>query len=333
MKLSDIGEFGLIDRLAAAVGAQRPESLIVGIGDDAAAWRQADSVVLATTDTLVEGVHFLDGTPRRDLGWKALAVNVSDIAAMGGAPQFALVTLGLPSQTPVAEVDELYAGLGECAGEYGVAVVGGDVVKAPQIMITVALLGRAELDDEGWPRLLRRDAARAGHAIAVTGTLGDSAAGLRRLKNGAPPDDPLARAHLRPRPPVVAARRAAELGVPCGIDVSDGLLQDLGHVCQMSGLGAVVRAEDVPIGDELRAAFPDEALTLACSGGEDYELLLVGPAEVLRRLSEAVDVPLTVIGEMEEAAELRPRLVDAAGEEVSLSGLPGRAAGWDHLKA
>src|SRR3990172_2343954 len=141
--VSDLGEFGLIDRLAKAVGAQRSPDLILGIGDDAAAWRFGDSVLLATTDTLVEGVHFLPSlTPYRDLGWKALAVHVSDIAAMGGEPLFALVTLALPPETPVSAVDDLYAGLNECAAEYAVTIGGGDVVRAPQLAITIALLRR-----------------------------------------------------------------------------------------------------------------------------------------------------------------------------------------------
>ena len=324
MNVSEIGEFGLIERLAKAIGAERPESLIVGIGDDAAAWRVNGSVVLATTDTLVEGVHFLAGrTPWADLGWKALAVNVSDIAAMGGEPQYALVTLGLPPETPVQGVDELYEGLRECAREYGVAVAGGDVVRAPQVMVSVAVLGRAEVAVDGRPRLMRRDAARAGYAIAVTGTLGRSAAGLRRLKEGAPADDPLARAHLRPRPPLALARRAVQLGVPCAIDISDGLLQDLGHVCEMSGLGAVVRAAAVPLSDELRDAYADDALALACAGGEDYELLLVAPREPLAALGPEV----SVIGEMVESKKREARLVDASGEEMRVP-----VAGWDHLR-
>ncbi|MDP2675709.1 MAG: thiamine-phosphate kinase [Dehalococcoidia bacterium] len=325
MNVSDLGEFGLIERLAKAAGASKPEGLIVGIGDDAAAWRVNDAVMLATTDTLVEGVHFLAGrTPWADLGWKALAVNVSDIAAMGGLPQYALVTLALPPQTAVPDVDALYEGLGQCAREYGATVTGGDVVRAPQVVITVAVLGRAEVDADGRPQLMRRDGARAGYAVAVTGTLGDSAAGLRRLNEGAPADDPLVRAHLRPRPPLAAARRAVAAGVPCAIDISDGLLQDLGHVCEMSGLGAVVRAAAVPVSDELRDAYPDDALALACAGGEDYELLLVAPAETL----EALGPEITVIGEMVEHAERRPRLVDGSGEEIRLPA----AVGWDHLR-
>jgi len=327
-----VGEFGLIERLAKAVQASRPDSLIVGIGDDAAAWSAkggADSIVLATTDTLVEGVHFLpERAGWRDLGWKALAVNVSDIAAMGGTPRFALVTLALPPETPLEDVDELYAGMQECGEEYGVAIVGGDVVRAAQAMVTVAVLGHGERDDEGRPQLMRRDAARAGHVIAVTGSLGDSAAGLRRLQDGAPPDDPLVRAHLRPRPPLAAGRQSVRLGVPCAIDVSDGLLQDLGHICDLCGLGAVVRADAVPLSQELRAAFPDEALSLACSGGEDYELVLIAQQETMRLLRASAQVRVTVIGEMDEHPEQRPRLVDGSGKEIALAG-----AGWDHLRA
>jgi thiamine-monophosphate kinase len=336
VNVSDLGEFGLIDRLAKAVGARRPESpstgsgqgLIVGIGEDAAAWRVDDSILLATTDTLVEGVHFPPGlAPWRDLGWKALAVNVSDIAAMGGTPQFALVTLALPPETPVADVDELYVGMRECSQEYGLAVVGGDVVRAPQTVVSVAVLGRAEVDEGGRPQLLRRDGARAGYSIAVTGSLGDSAAGLRRLKDGAPPDDPLVRAHLRPRPPLAAGRQAAHLGVPCAIDVSDGLLQDLGHICDLCRLGAVVRAEALPLSQELRGAFPTEALSLACTGGEDYQLAFIAPQETMRLLRASAHVRLTVIGEMDEHPEQRPRLLDESGREMRLP-----TAGWDHLR-
>ena len=326
MTVSDLGEFGLIDRLAKAVGAQRSPDLILGIGDDAAAWRFGDSVLLATTDTLVEGVHFLPSlTPYRDLGWKALAVNVSDIAAMGGEPLFALVTLTLPPETPVSAVDDLYAGLNECAAEYAVTIGGGDVVRAPQLAITIALLGRASLGPDGAPRLLRRDAARPGQAVAVTGTLGDSAAGLRRLREGATPDDPLVRAHLHPHPLLAVAREAAALSIPCGIDISDGLLADLGHVCEMSGVSAGLEAARIPLSDALRAAYPDDALALACSGGEDYQLLLAGPPDLIDRLSASH--PLAVIGRITDDPARRVRLLDASGREIALP-----AAGWDHLR-
>ncbi|MEX0799887.1 MAG: thiamine-phosphate kinase [Dehalococcoidia bacterium] len=328
MDVAELGEFGLIERLGRAVGAERPESVIVGIGDDAAAWRAGGAVLLATTDTLVEGVHFVrDWTPLADLGWKAIAVNVSDIAAMGGAPELALVTLSLPPRTEVEDVDALYEGIHECCQEYDVAVVGGDIVRAPQLSVTVAMLGRAEQEEAGQPLLMRRDAAQAGYSIAVTGTLGDSAAGLVRLKKGAPADDPLVRAHLRPRPPLEEAQQAARLGVPCAIDISDGLLQDIGHVCQRSGLGAVVRADSIPLSRTLREAFPDHALSLACSGGEDYQLALVAPQETMRLVRASPGVQVAVIGEMVESEEHRARLLDASGDEILID-----AAGWDHLR-
>ena len=166
MRVSDLGEFGLIERLAATVSADLPEALVVGIGDDAAVWRAAEGFLLATTDTLVEGVHFRrEWASWQDLGWKALAVSVSDLAAMGGEPQFALVTLALPVDTEVGDIDEFYKGLRKCGAEYGVSVVGGDVVEAPQVAVTVALVGRAQIGDDGQPLLLRRDAARFGHEI------------------------------------------------------------------------------------------------------------------------------------------------------------------------
>ncbi|MDO8615918.1 MAG: thiamine-phosphate kinase [Dehalococcoidia bacterium] len=327
MKVSDLGEFGLIARLAAALGDNAPPELILGIGDDAAVWRFTGGCLLATTDTMVEGVHFLPAAaPWADIGWKALAVNISDVAAMGGTPLFALVTLALPTDTPVAAIDQLYAGLRECAREYAVAIAGGDVVQAPQVAVTVALLGRAG-EREGRPLLLRRDAARPGDAIAVTGTLGDAAAALRRLREGAPPDGPLARAHLRPRPPLGVGQRAAALGIVCAIDVSDGLLQDIGHICERSGLGADICAPNVPLSPALREAYPDDALALACSGGEDYQLVLAGPAERIQQLRAQSDTPVTIIGEMRESESRAPRLLDEAGGAIHLPAL-----GWDQLR-
>ena len=152
-------------------------------------------------------------------------------------------------------------------------------------------------------------------------------AGLRRLKGGAPADDPLVCAHLRPRPPLAAGMQAAQLGVPCAIDVSDGLLQDLGHICDVCGLGAVVRADALPLSQELRRAFPADALSLACTGGENYQLVLIAPQETMRLLRASAHLPLTVIGEMDEHPEQRPRLMDESGKEMRLPD-----AGWDHLR-
>lgn len=326
MNVSELGEFPLIARLATIAGTEPPADLIAGIGDDAAAWQAGDTLLLATTDTLVEGVHFLpEFAPWPDIGWKALAVNVSDIAAMGGEPLFALVTLALPPETDVTIPEDLYTGLLECAKEYGVTIAGGDIVRASEISITIALIGRAQTHD-GVPLLMRRDTAKAGEFVAVTGSLGDSAAGLWRLRKGATEEDRLVRPHLRPVPRLDDAQEAARQGVVCAIDVSDGLLQDLGHICQMSGLGADITESYIPLSDDLRAAYPEDALALATSGGEDYELLMTADEQTLDRVAEAISANLTVIGRMMEAAEHRPRLLDEAGNER-----PVATRGWDHL--
>jgi thiamine-monophosphate kinase len=342
--VGDLGEFGLIERLRARLGAPRDERLIVGIGDDAAVWRSGAGYVIATTDTMVAGVHFLPGAAAwRDIGWKALAVNVSDIAAMGGVPSFALVTLHLPPETPAAAVDEVYAGLVECAEVYGVTIAGGDIVASPVFAITVALAGDARADESGGPLLLRRDAAEAGELIAVTGSLGGSAGGLRVLQ--APPPAELnagerevsrrlVERHVRPRPRVDAGGFAVRAGLRCGMDISDGLVRDLGHICRASGVDAELRIDDLPLEDGLIALFSQDARALAATGGEDYELLLVGGEGALRSAEDALrkhletpDVQqLTIVGRITGAGAGRVRVTDAAGAEVALP-----SPGWDHL--
>lgn len=342
--VGDLGEFGLIERLRGQIGAPRDERLIVGIGDDAAVWRSGAGYAIATTDTMVAGVHFLPGAVAwRDVGWKALAVNVSDIAAMGGAPSFALVTLQLPPETPAAAVDELYAGLGECAEVYGVSIAGGDIIASPVFAITVALAGDARADEAGRPLLLRRDAAKAGDLIAVTGPLGGSAGGLRVLQ--LPPStelddgereisERLVGRHMRPWPRVDAGGLAVRAGLRCGMDISDGLVQDLGHICRASGVDAEVRIDDLPLEDGLTALFPQDARALAATGGEDYELLLVGGEGALRIAEEALrkhlEMPdvrqLTIVGRITGVGAGRVRVINVAGAEIAL---PSR--GWDHL--
>ena len=322
MDVSQLGEFGLIERLTRIVGAKGSPDLVVGPGDDAAVWRVGSEYLIATTDAMVEGIHFQPERARwEDVGWKALAANMSDIAAMGGRPLFALVTLALPPETPTDTMDALYRGLGAAAREYGVIIAGGDVVRAPQVSVTVALMGRAAQRD-GEPLLLRRSAARPGDLIAVTGTLGDSAAGLRLLQTGTTADDPIVQRHTRPVPRVEAGRAAVEAGVRCGIDVSDGLLQDVGHVCEMSNAGAVLRAADLPLSDGLRAAFPDDALELACTGGEDYELLLIGAAAAVSHVPD-----VTVMGEIVEGSP-RATLLDSDGNEIKFV-----QTGWDAFRS
>ena len=335
MKVSELGEFGLIERLTEVLAAENdgvaPERLLVGIGDDAAVWRNDTSATVATTDTLVADVHFLPGrTPWRDVGWKSIAVNVSDIAAMGCWPSFALITLGLPADIESDDMEELYAGVGEAAKNYGVTVTGGDVVRAPVVFVSVVLTGRAELDDAGQARVLLRSGAKAGDKIAVTGSLGAAAAGLRVLLRGggeSEDEQELIDRHQRPDARVEAGTTALDLGIRCGIDISDGLLRDLAHVCQASDVGANIQSEQLPIDSALKQVFePAQALALAAGGGEDYELLLVGEETLLEELGEQIDVPLTVIGEITADDAHRVRLLTASGQGIELP-----SEGWDHL--
>ena len=329
--MSSLGEFDLIARLQSALPPARDERLIVGIGDDAAVWRVGSGFTFATTDTMVDAVHFRrDSVEARDVGWKSLATNISDIAAMGGVPSFALVTLCLPWTVEPEWADELYRGLRECAELYGVTVAGGDLVASSVLTVTIALMGEpSAFDAGGAPLLLRRDAARAGDAIAVTGSLGGSSGGLLVLHNGQGSDDgrALISRHVRPRPQVDAGRAAVRAGVRCAIDVSDGLVQDLGHICAASGLGASIRFDDIPVDPARAARFPDDARILACTGGEDYELVLVGPHEAIDATSAMLDAPLGIIGEITDDAEHRVRVVDRDGNEMSFED-----DGWDHLK-
>ena len=327
MKVSELGEFGLIDLLAKIAPQGGPEHrMLVGVGDDAAAWRGDDSTVLATTDAMVEGVHFTRGTPWRELGWKALAVNLSDIAAMGGEPRFALVSLSLPGATEVEDVVQLYRGVADLANEHRVAIVGGNITSAPLVMIAMTVVGRGL--KEG---LLRRSAAVPGDRIAVTGYLGSAAAGLRRLKDSlelAPETVTfLTKAHLQPQPRISEGQALVKRGVRAAIDISDGLVADLGHVCAASKVGAMVRVNAVPIHPLVQEAFGKEALKMALTGGEDYELLFTASERIVDQVkaSLSADCPVTVIGEI------------ADGTGVVLLGEDGRpyhidGHGWDHFQ-
>lgn len=329
MHVSDLGEFGLIGRLKAALPSSSDGRLIVGPGDDAAVWRGDDGLAFATTDTMVAGVHFLPGRVAwTDVGWKALAVNVSDIAAMGGRPTFALVTLCLPSDTRVADVEGLYAGLRECAVVYGVTIAGGDIVSSPVFAITVALFGIGHADARGEYEPLLRSTAREGDLIAVTGMLGGSAGGLRALlrRDAGAYAEALIERHMRPHPRVDIGRLAVLAGIRCGIDISDGLVQDIGHICVASGVGAELQLDALPLDPALVAAYPDDAAMMAATGGEDYELALVGSESALGIVSGAPDSQLTIVGRIVAGSGVR--LLDASGEEVEV-----RQAGWDHLRA
>ena len=328
MKVSELGEFGLIQRLARLLnqrGVDSSPQLALGIGDDAAAWEAQGRLQLGTTDTLVEGVHFIRGQATwRELGWKALSVNISDIAAMGGQPHYALVTLGLPPETEVEDMDELYEGMAEIAWAFGVVVAGGDLVRAPVIIISLALVGSAAGE------LLTRSAGRPADLVAVTGVLGGAGAGLRMLSQGLSLDQETAlslrTAFLRPLPRVEEGKALVRLGVRAAIDISDGLLNDLTHLCEASGLEARVEAGRVPVNPSAQKAFGDEALGLALSGGEDYELIFTAPPPLMARAVQTLKTPVTVIGQLVPGTPGKVTLVDERGKSIGR-----REGGWDHF--
>ena len=331
--VADVGEFGLIARLHARFG-EGGVGVVRGIGDDTAALRLTPGyLLLATTDAAVEGVHFLRAAiAPRTLGRRVLAVNLSDVASMGGIPRWALVSLSLPGETPLDFADELAAGLYEEAARFGVALVGGNLARSPdRLVLDLTLLGEVEPD-----RVLYRSGARPGDRLLVTGTLGDSAAGLTILLGQAPRREPEARTlierHQLPTPRVAAGRAIATSGLATAmIDLSDGLASDLSHLAEESRIGAIVEAARIPLSTALLAlarATGHDPLDWALRGGEDYELLLTAPAERVPALIAAVDatgVALTEIGEVVAQPGLWLRQPD--GEQTPLG-----VTHWKHFE-
>ncbi len=336
MKLTDVGEFGLIDRLSGILPPP-PEDVLVSIGDDAAVWRWGSKWAVATTDTMVENVHF-----RRhfgtwyDLGWKSMAVNLSDIAATGAIADYALVTIGLPTDVEVESVGEIYHGMADISRQFATAIVGGDTVSSPLgIIVSVTVLGQAQdANEEALPRLLRRSGARPGDRVCVTGHLGSSAAGLETLLRGidTPPTvvDPLRQAHLRPVPRMKEGQTLAALGVQAGMDISDGLAGDLQKICQQSGVGARIWVDSLPIHSATREVFPTRCTDFALYGGEDYELLFCAPEAII----EAVRTSFTAKG-LAQISVIGEIIADPVGEVLLITpdGLETRAGSqsYDHF--
>ena len=276
MKVSQLGEFGLIDLLAKMINNSVDKSspswqqLILGIGDDTAAWHGETAIQLATVDSFIQDVHFsLNTASWEDIGWKALAINLSDIAAMGGMPKYALVSLSLPGHTDIEDATALYKGMIELAQQTGVAIVGGDTDSAPLVALTITVFGNAGQDK----RLLTRSAARPGDQVAVTGYLGAASAGFKMLTNKltfAPEDtNSLKEAFLRPEPRIAEGQLLAQQGIKAAIDISDGLIADLKHICQNSKVSAQIEVDRVPVHTAVKANFKEKALELALYGGED----------------------------------------------------------------
>ena len=311
------GEFDFIDRIRRQVKTSSPD-LILGIGDDPAILReQSGRESLLTVDLLVEDVDFkLDYAVPRMLGHKALAVSLSDIAAMGGTPRFALLTLGIPPRLTASPAplfwEEFFTGYFALAEKYGVTLIGGDLSATPErLTIDSIVMGHCRAG-----HAVRRGGARPGDAIYVTGKLGASTVGLKLLLAGQRVmegeenlEQSALRAHLRPEPRVEFGGRLGESGIAHAmIDVSDGLAQDLAHICEESRVRAVIDRQRVPLSNclSLLALSEDERFRLATGGGEDFELLFTAAEKdeaKLRELAEARAIPVTRIGEVYEHAE------------------------------
>jgi thiamine-monophosphate kinase len=291
-----IGEFEIIARyFTRPVG---DASVVLGIGDDAAVIAVAGHVAV-TVDSLVAGVHFPDGMAPHVLGYRLLAVNLSDLAAMGASPRWCTLALTLPS------VDELWLdgfsrGFFDLADRHGVSLVGGNMSRGP-MTLTLQLMGEVDR-----ARLLTRGGGHVGDDVYVTGTLGDSAAGIALIleRSDAPQGSAAAALKERFYRPVPRVGAGLALGglATAAVDVSDGLLADLGHICRASGCGATIDVERVPLSAELLSLFPpQDALSHALGGGDDYELCFTAPpsrAEAIETALESCGTPVRRIGQL-----------------------------------
>ena len=328
------GEFDLIARIRARAASR--DDVVLGIGDDAALLHvPAGQHLVVSMDTLNAGVHFPEGTAPADIGWKALAVNLSDLAAMGAKPAWCTLSLSMP-QADVVFVDRFLDGFLALAGQHDVALVGGDITRGP-LSVCVTVHG---LVDAG--TALRRDAARVGDDIWVSGTLGDAAGALaqwrERAKGGqvhfsakSEPDpllpDPFLRARLdRPTPRIALGRALRGIAHAC-IDVSDGLLADLDHVCEASGIGAQVDIDVLPASHALHAAFEPTILHgLQATGGDDYELCFTASPDardLIEAASRDAGTAVTRIGVMVAAPGVTARTAEGAWSAPAM--------GWTHF--
>ncbi len=340
MKVSELGEFGLIRRIR-DFSPRTTRSVLVGIGDDAAALKlSARHNLLVTTDLLIEDVHFdFSYTDHYSLGWKAAAVNLSDVAAMGGKPLFCLTAIGIPRATDAESIMDFYRGFNDLLCLHRAFLVGGDTCSSrDRFVISVTATGEAKPGS-----IIKRSGARPGDRIFVTGTLGDSAAGMellkmqgarRRVRNKETKAGQSENAvkwlqlrHLRPNPRVNEGRMIAHSGCASAmIDISDGLSSDIHHICTESGVGAQVLSDRIPLSAPLlhiSGRRSKRAVEYALSGGEDYELLFTVPPARLGRL-HALGIRVAEIGTVTRGSAVA--LLDSAGRK---SPLPPK--GYDHF--
>ncbi len=326
MTLSELGEFGLIETIRRAT--PRGRGVLLGIGDDAALVKCRNHSALITSDLLIEEIHFrLKWTSFYSLGYKTLAVNLSDVAAMGGMPDYLALSIGIPVDFSTDSIKEFYRGVRALASQTGVALVGGDTSAAKRFFISASLIGHAPYG------AITRSGARVGDDLYVTGTLGDSALGLELLKKKRDKDDGVDYLISRHNLPTARLKAGAILAreklAKAMIDISDGLLQDLGHVCKASGVGATVWRDAVPLSRAYRSYAGGKGALFALTGGEDYELLFSSRPKDrtrLEKIQERLGAPITRIGKCVPSRE-GIKVIDSEGKPLSIS-----VMGHDHFK-
>ncbi|CAB1074208.1 hypothetical protein JY97_04055 [Alkalispirochaeta odontotermitis] len=334
MTLKDIGEFGFIKKISRGC-LIRPESIVKAIGDDAAAFTTDPSrISLITTDLLVERIHFLrNAISGYDLGYKSLAVNLSDIAAMGGTARESFVSIAIPEDCPLDYLEALYHGMKDLAARFDVNILGGDTTSSKiDLIINVAVHGTVAIEE-----MLCRDAAEPGDVIFSTGYLGDSKAGLHLILNNIPANSDewrnLLRAHLLPEPHLLEGRFLAQQpGVKAAIDTSDGLSSDLGHIADESKVGAVLHTDNIPVSGDLELFcrhYNFDPVEYALSGGEDYTLLCTASPEnaavIAENFKKKFGRPLFRIGEITVGTEMKIDYPDGSSSPIA-------ASGWNHFK-
>ncbi|MFH1753412.1 MAG: thiamine-phosphate kinase [Candidatus Omnitrophota bacterium] len=296
-KIKEIGEFGIIGRISRRTKTDR--SVMLGIGDDAAVIKtDGDKCLLFASDMIVEGVHFdLKKAKPFDIGWKALCVNISDIAAMGGVPRYACVSAGINKNTKLRSTDGIYSGILSAARRFGVNIVGGDTSSSDKLVIDVSIIGEARKGE-----IIYRSGAKPGDVILVTGTLGGSIKGK----------------HLKFTPRIRESQFLVKnFKINSMIDISDGLSSDLSHICKSSGVGAKIYESLIPLSKDARS------VKSALSDGEDYELLFTVPkkglSRMIKRFKKRSKTPLAVIGEVTKK-NAGIKIVDRFGRILSLTG-------------
>jgi len=341
MELNDIGEFGLIKRLTKNITLDK-ERVIMGVGDDVAVVKtKAEEYLLLTCDILIEGTHFTKETITPcQLGKKVVAINVSDIAAKGGIPKQALISIGLPKDTKVIYLDEIYRGIKEQSKKFNIDIVGGNTaLSKDKIFIDLFLVGEIKPD-----LLLLRSGAKPDDKILVTGNLGDSSAGLKIIENqDLKLEDikfekkyktKLKQAHLSPNPRLLEGRIIAKSNLASSMmDISDGLSSDLAKICEASNVGAIIWEEKIPVSKETLAfakSIGKSPFNFALHGGEDYELLFTIPKEnveiIIKKIQRETKTKVTEIGEIKDR-KFGIKIVKTNGEMTPLN-----TYGWNHFK-